>query len=161
LLNGNAIRLSQSFEVGAVRLLQDEQLSEKLMQVMQQWVRAQIRIYNPKYVLGTGENINKVFDLLELKKGKYATRKQLESLKDILGSLTLKQRIKIWGLNADHADIILSACTLHLQIMKAAEVNNIIVSGLGLKDGIISDLLERHHSVPAADFHANDRFFHE
>jgi exopolyphosphatase/guanosine-5'-triphosphate,3'-diphosphate pyrophosphatase len=161
LLNGNTVRLSQSFEVGAVRLLQGERSTELVLQEMKQWVRAQIRVHSPKYILGTGGNINKVFDLLEMKKGKFATRKQLDALQGILGSLTLKQRMELWGLNADRADIILPACTLYSQIMKASEVNKITVSGLGLKDGIISDLLERHHSVPVADFHANERFFHE
>ena len=64
----------------------------------------------------------------------------------------------MWGLNEDRADIILPACTLYSQVMKAAGVNKITISGLGLKDGIIADLLERHHSVPVADFHANERF---
>ncbi len=161
LLHGNSVRLSQSFEVGAVRLLQGERTADKVMQDLRQWLRTQIRIHKPKYVLGTGGNINKVFDLLELKKGKYATRKQLDSLQDILGSLSLKQRMEMWGLNADRADIILPACTLYSQIMKSSGVNKITVSGLGLKDGIISDLLERNESVPVADFHANERFFHE
>jgi len=161
LLNGNTVRMSQSFELGAVRLLQGQRSSEKLLEEMRNWVRTQIGIYRPKYVLGTGGNINKVFDLLELKKGKFASRKQLDSLQDILGSLTLAQRMEMWGLNADRADIILPACTLYSQVMKAAGVNKITVSGLGLKDGIISDLLEKHHSVPVADFHANERFFRE
>lgn len=161
LLNGNTVRVSQSFELGAVRLLQGQRASDKQMQEMRNWVRTQIGIYHPKYVLGTGGNINKVFDLLDLKKGKFATRKQLESLQEMLGTLTLKQRMELWGLNADRADIILPACTLYSQVMKAAGVNKITVSGLGLKDGIISDLLLRHHSVPVADFHANERFFHE
>jgi len=161
LLNGNTVRLSQSFEVGAVRLLQGERALDKILQEMRQWVRNTIQMHHPKYVLGTGGNINKVFDLLELKKGKYATRKQLESLQSVLSGISLKQRMEMWGLNEDRADIILPACTLYSQVMKAAGVNKITISGLGLKDGIIADLLERHHSVPVADFHANERFFQE
>ncbi|HZY36780.1 MAG TPA: exopolyphosphatase, partial [Mucilaginibacter sp.] len=52
----------------------------------------------------------------------------------------------VLGLNQDRADVIIPACEIYMTVMKAANIKNIYVPTVGLVDGIIQTLIEKHYS---------------
>lgn len=157
LLHGEKQLASRSFDIGGVRML-DGKVSEEQWRQMKGWLKAVIKPLAPDYALGTGGNINKLFDLMDLKQGKFATLKQLATTHAYVSSFPMEHRIKNLGLNPDRADVILPACEIYMQVMKAADVNKVTVSGLGLKEGIVSGLLEKHYHTVIKRFQGNERF---
>ncbi|MFN3529752.1 MAG: exopolyphosphatase [Bacteroidia bacterium] len=157
LLHGENQLASRSFDLGGVRIL-DGRDDDESWKEMKSWLKNVIKPLEPDYALGTGGNINKMFDLMNLKQGKFATQKQLATTYDYIKSFPLEQRIKNLGLNPDRADVILPSCDIYLAALKAAAVNKITISGLGLKEGIVAELLDKHYQTVIRRFQGNDRF---
>ncbi|HRS38328.1 MAG TPA: exopolyphosphatase, partial [Bacteroidia bacterium] len=67
---------------------------------------------------------------------------RLRALYDELKVHTIEERMELWGLNADRADVIVPAARIYTGIMKAAQINEIIVPQIGLADGIVHRLHE-------------------
>lgn len=157
LLHGEKQLASRSFDLGGVRMLDGRDKAESWKQ-LKSWLKAVIKPMAPDYALGTGGNINKLFDLMNLKQGKFATLKQLSTTYDYVSSFPIEHRIKNLGLNPDRADVILPATEIYMAVMKAADVNKVTISGLGLKEGIVSGLLEKHYQTIIKRFQGNERF---
>ena len=157
LLHGEKQLASRSFDLGGVRMLDGRDKAESWKQ-LKSWLKAVIKPMAPDYALGTGGNINKLFDLMNLKQGKFATFKQLNDTYAYVSSFPLEHRIKNLGLNPDRADVILPATEIYMAVMKAADVNKVTISGLGLKEGIVSGLLEKHYQTVIKRFQGNERF---
>jgi len=157
LLHGEKQLASRSFDLGGVRMLDGRDKTESWKQ-LKSWLKAVIKPMAPDYALGTGGNINKLFDLMNLKQGKFATLKQLNDTHAYVSSFPLEHRIKNLGLNPDRADVILPATEIYMAVMKAADVNKVTISGLGLKEGIVSGLLEKHYQTIIKRFQGNERF---
>lgn len=157
LLHGEKQLASSSFDLGAVRIL-DGYDDDVTWKEMKNWLKMVIKPLEPDYALGTGGNINKMFDLMNLKQGKFATQKSLSATRDYIKSFPMEERIKNMGLNPDRADVILPACDIYMSVLKAAAVNKITISGLGLKEGIIAELLDKHYQTIIRRFQGNERF---
>jgi exopolyphosphatase/guanosine-5'-triphosphate,3'-diphosphate pyrophosphatase len=157
LLHGEKQLASRSFNLGGVRILDGRDTPESWKE-MKHWLKTVIKPLAPDYALGTGGNINKMFDLMSLKEGKFATSKQLQNTYDYVSSFPMDLRIKNLGLNPDRADVILPACDIYLSVMKASDVNRVTISGLGLKEGIVAELLEKHYQAVIRRFQGNERF---
>ena len=88
----------------------------------------------------------------------FDTQKQLKTTYDYVASFNLEDRIKKLGLNPDRADVILPAIEIYMTVLKASGTNKITISGLGLKEGIVAELLEKHHQAVIRNFQGNQRF---
>lgn len=157
LLDGTKIVASRSFDVGAVRMLDKRDLTNTWKK-LKQWLKDEVKPMKPDYMLGTGGNINKMFDLMNLKQGKFASAKQLQTTYDYVSSFSVADRVLNLGLNVDRADVILPAVDIYLATMRAASVNKITVSGLGLKEGIVAQMLEKNYHAIIHRFQGNERF---
>jgi exopolyphosphatase/guanosine-5'-triphosphate,3'-diphosphate pyrophosphatase len=157
LLQGQKKIASKSFNLGAVRIL-DKKDKVKDWELMREWLKLVVKPFEADYAIGTGGNINKFFDLMKLKEGRFATQKQLKTTYDYVGSFNLEDRIKKLGLNPDRADVILPAIEIYMNVLKASGTGRITISGLGLKEGIVAELLEKHHHAVIRNFQGNQRF---
>ncbi|PKQ69752.1 Ppx/GppA phosphatase family protein [Raineya orbicola] len=143
LFSQKKVLASKSFPVGSVRLLENA-VSAKDWQEMQNWVEKNIRDVVPKITaVGIGGNINKIWELAR-KKSKSLTIKEIEEVVQRLSKYTLEELINEWELNPDRADVITPASNVYLSVMKWAKIKEILVPGLGLKDGIMEMLAEKH-----------------
>lgn len=143
LFSQKKVLASKSFPVGSVRLLENA-VSAKDWQEMQIWVEKNIRDVVPKITaVGIGGNINKIWELAR-KKSKSLTIKEIEEVVQRLSKYTLEELINEWELNPDRADVITPASNVYLSVMKWAKIKEILVPGLGLKDGIMEILAEKH-----------------
>ena len=94
--------------------------------------------------IGSGGNINKIFRLSRKQEGKPITFKELNNIYTFLNSYSLEERIKVLGLRPDRADVIIPASKIYLTVMKHGKIKKIYVPQIGLADGLIHILYERH-----------------
>ena len=129
---------SNSFNVGTIRWL-EEKVSVQEWEAMKTWTLDNTIHHQPITAIGSGGNINKIFKMI----GRKSKSLPFEKLKELYGQMkdqTLDDRMEIWGLNPDRADVIVPAAKIYLSQMKAANAAEIIVPQFGLSDGIVHEL---------------------
>ena len=132
----------KSFNIGTIRLLKS-QVEDALWDRMKDFVRTGLKGHdNDVIAIGSGGNINKVFSLSKRKEGKPLS---LESLKDYhkeLSSFSVTDRIRIYKLREDRADVIVPALLIYINVMRWANAQEIYVPKIGLADGLVQHLYE-------------------
>lgn len=135
---------SQSFEQGSIRHMQGQD-SVVLWERMKSWIEDNSKKYHLSRAIGTGGNINKIFELAGKITGKPIYRKQIEEVAARLNNMSMHERITDLLLNPDRADVIVPAAEIYLSAMKWAKLESMIVPNVGLKDGMLHALYEQHH----------------
>ncbi|MCE7055486.1 phosphatase [Algoriphagus sp. AGSA1] len=135
---------SKSFQIGSVRALEDK-VSNPVWTAMENFVIKHLQ-HSPKVIsIGTGGNINKIFELsLPRKNKRYLDYQKIEEVLSYLQTLSFDERVHKLNLNHDRADVIIPAGKIYQRAMKVAKSQQMIVPDLGLKDGIIQVLYERN-----------------
>jgi exopolyphosphatase / guanosine-5'-triphosphate,3'-diphosphate pyrophosphatase len=130
----------RSFNIGTIRILKN-QVDEYLWDDMKDFIRRETKRHTNKMVaIGSGGNINKIFSLSKRKEGKPL---QLELLKDYykeFGSFSLEDRMRMYKLREDRADVIVPALLIYVNVMRWANIQEIFVPKIGLADGLIQHL---------------------
>lgn len=134
---------SKSFDIGTIRIL-DNQDKEETWEEMKNWVKENTKSLKNLAGIGTGGNINKLFRMSDEKEGMPLTFLKLKGLYNQLNSHSLKERINVFGLNPDRADVIIPACEIYITLLKWTGIKQIYVPKVGLADGIISLLIEEN-----------------
>ncbi|MDQ3289917.1 MAG: phosphatase [Bacteroidota bacterium] len=134
---------SQSFEFGSIRQLQAD-VPTDTWEIMKNWVKSKAHQYHVSRAIGTGGNINKIYELAGKEPGKPIFKKQIEAILEQVESMTMEERQSILLLNPDRADVIVPAAHIYLSAMSWARVESMLVPTLGLKDGMLQALYERH-----------------
>ncbi|MFC0607159.1 MULTISPECIES: Ppx/GppA phosphatase family protein [Rufibacter] len=137
---------SRSFEQGSIRHMQGDD-SQEMWLAMQNWVTENAKLHHVTRAIGTGGNINKIYDMARKSVGKPIFRKQIEEVVEQIACLSMEERVKVLLLNADRADVIVPAAEIYLSAMKWAHVESMLVPQVGLKDGILQMLFERHQGT--------------
>ena len=136
------LQFKRSFNIGTIRLLK-KQVDEFMWDEMRDFIRRETEGHDGDMVaIGSGGNINKVFSLSKRKEGKPL---QLDLLKDYLrelGSFPLEERMRLYKMREDRADVIVPALSIYVNVMKWANIDDIYVPNIGLADGLIQHLFE-------------------
>jgi exopolyphosphatase/guanosine-5'-triphosphate,3'-diphosphate pyrophosphatase len=141
LFGGGKQIFKESFNIGTIRLLQ-QQVTEAQWQQLKDFLKHQLRTAGPVIAIGSGGNINKIFSLSKRKEGKPLS---LDTLKDYykeFSSFTVEERIHLYNLREDRADVIVPALQIYVNIMRWADTPEIYVPKIGLADGLIHALYE-------------------
>ncbi|MGV3541278.1 MAG: Ppx/GppA phosphatase family protein [Rufibacter sp.] len=136
---------SRSFEQGSIRHMQGED-SVEIWEGMKEWITENARLHHVTRAIGTGGNINKIYDLSRKSDGSPIFRQQIEDVVNHIASLTMEERVKVLLLNADRADVIIPAAEIYLSAMQWANIDTMLVPQVGLKDGMLQSLFERHQN---------------
>jgi exopolyphosphatase/guanosine-5'-triphosphate,3'-diphosphate pyrophosphatase len=143
---------TRSFKIGSVRILEHHD-SPVMWEDMEHWVRENVKpAYGKVTAVGTGGNISKIFELAQKKPGATLSLKKVKAIKEEIESLTIDQRIYQLQMNPDRADVIVPASGIYIKVMEWAHSNSIIVPDVGLKDGILLNLLEKNVQQKKIDF---------
>ncbi|WP_316794373.1 exopolyphosphatase [Pedobacter frigoris] len=134
---------SKSFDIGTIRIL-DNQDKDETWESMKQWVKENTKSLKNVAGIGTGGNINKLFRMSDEKDGMPLSFIKLKGLYNQLNSHSLKERIGVFGLNPDRADVIIPACEIYITLMKWTGIKQIYVPKVGMVDGIINLLIEEN-----------------
>src|SRR6201992_26012 len=139
---GNKLVFSSSFNIGTIRLLK-HQVSDGQWDNMKEFIKKETRNYfNNIIAIGSGGNINKIFSLSKRKEGKSL---HIELLKDYykeFASFTLEDRMRLYKLREDRADVIVPALQIYVNTMRWANATEIYVPKIGLADGLIQHLYD-------------------
>jgi exopolyphosphatase/guanosine-5'-triphosphate,3'-diphosphate pyrophosphatase len=130
-----------SFNIGTIRLLKN-QVEETDWDAMKEFIKTQTKGYHHVTCIGSGGNINKVFSLSKRKEGKPLSLETLRSYYKEFSSLSIQQRMSLYNLREDRADVIVPALLIFINVMRWADAEEIFVPKIGLADGLIHILYE-------------------
>jgi len=139
IFNKNTLVYKNSFNIGTIRLLQ-QQVTDAHWQHMKETIKQQIKGLGPVTAIGSGGNINKVFSLSKRKEGKPLTLDVLKDYYKEFSSFSVEERIHLYNLREDRADVIVPALQIYVNIMRWANAEEIFVPKIGLADGLIQSL---------------------
>ena len=129
----------KSFNIGTIRLLKDMVGDEQWNEV-KDFIKAKTKDYKKIVAIGTGGNINKVFSLSKKKDGRPLSLDMLKDYHKEIGSFSLEDRINIYKLREDRADVIVPALQIYINVMRWSDTDEIYVPKIGLADGLIQHL---------------------
>lgn len=130
-----------SFNIGTIRLLKN-QVPESAWDDMRNFLKTQTKGYHHIACIGSGGNINKIFSLSKRKVGKPLTLELLRNYYREFSSITLSQRMNLYKLREDRADVIVPALLIFINVMRWVESEEIHVPQIGLADGLIHILYD-------------------
>ena len=131
---------SQSFEIGTVRMLINEQ--EKIPKAISNWLKENLNSDLNYEAIATGGNISSAFKILEKKQREPIAVKELEVLLKTLSKLSNHERVKKYSIRPDRADVIVPALNLYTQVSNSANIEKMFAPKFGLADGIILRLFK-------------------
>lgn len=129
----------RSFNIGTIRLLK-RQVDDSHWDEMKDFVKRETRSFDNIIAIGSGGNINKIFSISKRKEGKPLSLDLLKDYFKEFGSFTVAERIRIYHLRQDRADVIVPALQIYINVMRWANTEEIYVPKIGLADGLIQHL---------------------
>lgn len=134
---------SRSYDIGTVRMLEN-QVKEDVPSILETELTRLAEAYPGITIIGSGGNINKLFRLAEcsLKENIELPVEKLQKLAEKLASYPVEERMRVFKLKPDRADVIVPAAEIFLRIARYTEATTILVPTIGLVDGIIDCLYE-------------------
>ena len=121
-----------------------EQIEKEYWNYFKNWIKEITSGYKPLIAIGSGGNINKMYKMIGRKPNKSISTLKIKTLYELLESHSYDERMQVFGLNPDRADVIIPASKILLTVLKKAEIEKIIVPQIGLADGIVHQLYEKH-----------------
>ena len=137
---GKAV-FKRSFNIGTIRLLK-KQVKENLWEEIKDFLKQNLKGHAQPVAIGSGGNINKIFSLSKKKEGKPLSFDLLKDYYKELSSVSLKDRIELYQLREDRADVIVPALQIYVNVMRWANADEIYVPKIGLADGLIHMLYD-------------------
>ena len=133
----------ESFNIGTIRMLSDG-VTDEQWEHMKWYIKTHVKDYQPLVAIGTGGNINKIFSLSKRKEGKPLPLELVRDYYKELAASSVEERMHLYNLRSDRADVIVPALQIYSSIMRWAGAEEIYVPKIGLADGLIRILYARH-----------------
>ena len=131
----------ESFNIGTIRLLKN-QVNETAWDTMKEFIKSKTKGFHHVTAIGSGGNINKIYSLSKKKEGKPLTLEILRDYHREFNALTVDQRMTLYKLREDRADVIVPALLIYINVLRWADADEIFVPQIGLADGLIHSLYE-------------------
>ena len=144
---------SESYRIGAVRLVETLAETGNCHRSLLAWVRDELGSLGiPPYVglegsaaiAATGGNIEAIARLaLGRRNGREAAvlpLRTLDSVIRVLSRLTVEERISKLRLRPDRADVVLPAALVYRHLARLVGAKRVVVPGVGVKDGVLLDV---------------------
>ena len=142
LVRGAELIESRSFDIGTIRQLSGKVRDEE-RNSFGDYVRTLRSTYGTLRLVGTGGNINKLLRLGAPSERANVNSLPVESLQrvaDELRQYTPEQRMQLFRLKPDRAEVIVPAADIFLLVASITEATEIIVPTKGLADGIVDSV---------------------
>jgi len=150
---------TESHTMGSVRLLEvlsgssddEEGERERFQRLLTEYVGilripAPAQYWEPSGFIATGGNIEALADLGAAEKDENGVQHlpigALEASIELLGRLSYTERIEQLSMREDRADVIFPASLVYHRLAQLANVSEVLVPGIGVKDGLILDLMD-------------------
>jgi len=110
---------------------------------MKDFIKKETKDYpNNIIAIGSGGNINKIFSLSKRKEGKSLHIDLLKDYYKEFSNFSLADRMRLYKLREDRADVIVPALLIYINVMRWANALEIYVPKIGLADGLIQHLYD-------------------
>jgi exopolyphosphatase/guanosine-5'-triphosphate,3'-diphosphate pyrophosphatase len=153
-----------SAPLGALRLTEKRLHSDpprpRELQRLQQQIRkgarealAAVAKHGPRHVYGSSGSIHALASVahwmengveLEQINGHVLTLKSLSRVTRLLKGLTQAEREQLRGIDAKRAEIIVPGAMVLQHVLEEAEADSLTLSDYGVREGLVSDYLQRH-----------------
>jgi exopolyphosphatase / guanosine-5'-triphosphate,3'-diphosphate pyrophosphatase len=137
---------SRSFPIGSVRL-KEGKTNPAVWDEMKSWVLHNASIKDNITAIGTGGNINKLYQMAVGETNEPMTIDALRKMYTDISAMSITDRIYKLQLNPDRADVIDHAARIYLAVMEWVGIHNIYSPNAGLKDGIILELWDKYKTI--------------
>lgn len=142
LVADGTMRYIHSFPVGSMRMFcrngneaEAEALSLQLSLLADK--------YGPLRLVGSGGSIHKLTQLFPQDGNESVKKSSIETFCRDLSGLTVEQKIDKYHLRRDRAEIIAEAADIFLRVLNATRCDVIEAPSIGVRDGIIVDLMQK------------------
>jgi exopolyphosphatase/guanosine-5'-triphosphate,3'-diphosphate pyrophosphatase len=148
------VRLLETYLAGASALdratfaLMGEAIDRTLAEALPDLLRQRVGI-----IIGTGGNIEALAELCPAGARRVDVN-AMDAAAARLAAMAPSARERTYGLRPDRADTIVPAAAIFLRLARALEVAKIAAPGVGVKDGVLAELIDRHFRVWDAGAHA-------
>lgn len=142
LLTNGELKLSESFNIGTVRMLTDS-VKAKTWSDLSDTCLSLGRKYPDITLVGSGGNINKLYKLAGGNKKKEISVEALQGIYEDLLPLSVEERMVCYSMRPDRADVIIPAAKIFLTIARLTGAKNILVPVIGVADGIIDGMMKQ------------------
>jgi exopolyphosphatase/guanosine-5'-triphosphate,3'-diphosphate pyrophosphatase len=115
-------------------------VSEAQWDSMKAFIKTNTKNFPEITAIGSGGNINKIFSLSKKKEGRPLSLESLREYYKEFSSFTVGERMKMYKLREDRADVIVPALLIYINVMKWADAGEMYVPRIGLADGLIQHL---------------------
>ena len=133
------LRYKESFNIGTIRLLKN-MVTEQHWGELRDHMKSNTKSKWPIIAIGSGGNISKVFSLSKRKEGKPLPLELLKDYHKEFSSFSVEDRIRIYKLREDRADVVVPALQIYVNVMRWGGIDEIYVPRIGLADGLIQSL---------------------
>ena len=135
------LNFKDSYNIGTIRLLKN-MVIDNMWDEMKEAIRQKTKGHKDVTAIGSGGNINKIFSLSKTKENKSLSLQLLRDYYKELNNVSLPDRINIYKLKEDRADVIVPALQIYINAMRWAGAEEIYVPKIGLADGLIQHLYQ-------------------
>lgn len=132
-------KISRSFKIGTVRLL-NNLVDDSMLMDVKNWLKSNIDNDDKIKLFATGGNINKIQSMTGSKSGKPISYLSIKDLSNTLKEFNYQDRMMKFDLNPDRADVIIPALKIFITTMEFVKANKIFVPKVGLVDGMINEI---------------------
>jgi exopolyphosphatase / guanosine-5'-triphosphate,3'-diphosphate pyrophosphatase len=132
----------ESFQLGTIRLLH-KQAKEEEWTKMKHWIKSNAKKYKNLMAIGSGGNINTIFQLSRKSKYEYLSSDYIQNFCSEVSALSPEERMVKYNVKPDRADVINHACKIFNTVLQWSGIKNMMVPQVGLADGIIQQLAAR------------------
>lgn len=143
IMDGENVIDVKSFKIGTLRILSGK-MDQKEWDRLEKWLKQFKKYYGGLNLVGSGGNINKINKLYGDPFHYTLSFENLTYAHKFLKGYSLMERIEKLGLRPDRADVIVPAAKIFIYIMKIVKSKSILVPKIGLADGLIYQLYEKH-----------------
>lgn len=138
--NSNLV-FKDSYNIGTIRLLKNK-VSDEVWDEMKDNIKNKTSGHKEVIAIGSGGNINKVYTLSKRKDTKPLPLDMLRDFYKELSNASLEDRISVYKMREDRADVIVPALQIYVNVMRWAGATEIYVPKIGLADGLVQHLWE-------------------
>ncbi len=172
------VELTASLPLGTVRLteqwLTGDKPTRRAVARLRDWVRRRLKKAVPERdwrgtttVIGSGGSFTNLgrmirarrgYDVGEAVHGESVTPAELEQVLEWLATKTSEERAQVPGLNPQRADIILAGLAVTAELLDVVEARSLTISGYGLREGILLEMVGDQRSLVADPLRAMREF---
>ena len=129
----------ESFDLGAVRIMKGKD-STKEWEKLKAFLNV-VKKNNADALVGIGGNIRRIFKILELQKYSPLELKKFEEIRNNLSKMPIIDRVNIYDLAKDRADVIVPASDIFSYILEHSNINKLFAIDWGICDALAYEYL--------------------